>query len=81
MDESAIDDLIAAYRLHCSENGLRVLPGDRVGEDVAAQLLDVSAKTLRNWRSLRTGPQFIKRPNRRVSYRLDAIAQWELADE
>lgn len=77
----AIAALVEQYRAWLRDNGHVILAGDRVTESTAAALMDTSPKTLRNWRSLRTGPQFIKRPNRRVSYRLDAIAAWELNGE
>lgn len=77
----AVAALVQQYREWLAENGHSILVGDRVNESTAAALMDTSPKTLRNWRSLRTGPQFIKRPNRRVSYRLDAIAAWELNGE
>lgn len=79
MDDDAVAALVQQYREWLAENGHSILAGDRVNESAAAALLDLSPRTLRNYRSARTGPAFIKR--RRVSYCLQAIAEWELSRE
>lgn len=68
-------DQVANLRAACRANNVTVSWDDRVREDVAAALLGIEPKTLRNWRySLdpRT-PAFVKR-NGRAMYELAAIA-------
>jgi hypothetical protein len=79
MNDDAIAALVEQYREWLGANGLGILAGDRVNESAAAALLDLSPRTLRNYRSARIGPTYIKR--RRVSYCLRAIAEWELSRE
>lgn len=79
MNDDAIAALVEQYRGWLAENGHSILAGDRVNESAAAALLDLSPRTLRNYRSARMGPAFVKR--RRVSYYLRAIAEWELSRE
>lgn len=43
--------------------------------DEAAALLLVAPKTLKNWRSLGSGPAYIKR-GRRVAYRVTDLNDW-----
>jgi predicted DNA-binding transcriptional regulator AlpA len=56
------------------------LKDDRlVGTAEAAQLLGLAPKTLREWRSKRTGPAALKLgtgPKARVVYRLSALERW-----
>lgn len=56
------------------------LKDDRlVGTAEAAQLLGLQPKTLREWRSKRTGPAALKLgigPKARVVYRLSALERW-----
>ena len=46
-----------------------------VNEYVAAEVLDHSVITLRNWRSRGRGPRYIK-SGRRVTYLLEYLARW-----
>lgn len=43
-------------------------PGDLLGEKEAAAILNCGTATLRNWRSLRKGPPFVKIGERLVRY-------------
>lgn len=53
----------------------KVDPGDLVDDKEAAAILGTSAKTMRNWRSLRKGPTYRKIGARLVRYhRADLIA-------
>lgn len=61
----------------CKARGLAVLPGARVSESVAAEVLGLSAATLRTWRSRHGGGQlpYVRTGGSkgRVSYRLDDL--------
>lgn len=46
---------------------------------VVAEFLDVTEKTLENWRAQETGPPFIRINGRLVRYDMDAVEAW-LAD-
>lgn len=45
-----------------------LLPGDLVDERVAASILGLEVRTLRNWRTLRKGPKYRKIGSRLVRY-------------
>ncbi|MCR6699706.1 MAG: helix-turn-helix domain-containing protein [Dokdonella sp.] len=74
-DEAA--ELLAAYRRHCADHGHHVLPGDRVPEHVAAELLGRAPGTLRNWAGA-DRPLRFSQVRRRRTYRLDDIAAFAL---
>lgn len=44
-------------------------PGELVDEKEAAAILSIAVTTLRNWRTQRQGPQFVKVGSRLVRYR------------
>lgn len=56
-----------------------VLPDGRLAgllsEEDAGQYLDLAPETLRNWRSQRRGPRFV-RLGRRVGYRVEDLQAW-----
>lgn len=62
----------------CREYSFLVTADERVGETEAAVLLGYAAETLRNMRSLGTGPAHYKRGvgGGRASYRLSDLAEW-----
>ena len=50
------------------------VPGCLLDEKEAAAILAVSRSTLRNWRALKQGPQFVKVGRRAVRYTREAVA-------
>jgi len=46
-----------------------------VGDQIVAEMFSVKVKTLRNWRSLRKGPPYLKVYGK-VLYDLDDTAEW-----
>lgn len=52
-------------------------PTRLVTEAEAASLLGFSRNTLRCWRSLKQGPDYVKCGNRSVRYPLDSLKQWQ----
>ena len=70
-------DPVAEMIAWCRSNGHPIYPGDRVSEATAAEILGRSPHTLRNWRSIGTGPPPV-RVRGRVTYRLhDLVAEIE----
>lgn len=47
-----------------------------LGTPEAAEMLGVSSKTLENWRSIGTGPKFLKIGTRQVGYRIGDLRDW-----
>ena len=45
-------------------------------EKKAAELLDLSPRTLQNWRGIGKGPQYVKLFKKSVRYRLEDIKEW-----
>ena len=54
-------------------------PGDLIDEKETAAILAVATTTLRNWRSLRQGPPFLKVGRRLVRYRRSDVAAFLMA--
>ncbi len=52
----------------CSPNQSAIQPGDLIDEKEAAAILAVAVTTLRNWRSLKQGPRYLKLGARMVRY-------------
>jgi len=48
----------------------------RVRESTAAELLDTSARTLRNWRESGWGPVYVCADRARITYRLADLLAW-----
>ena len=76
--------MIEKLRAWCRDNGKHILPGDRVSEKTAAEILGRSPGALRNWRSnggevvqyIRTGGG-----HGRISYSLESLANYLQPDE
>lgn len=47
-----------------------------VPEDVAAEFLGVSKRTLQKWRLRGGGPQFVRASTRAIRYRLNDLISW-----
>lgn len=56
------------------------LLSDWMGRNELAEVLGVSAETLRRWQSQRIGPPFAKL-GRRVLYRRETVRQWMVSRE
>ena len=55
----------------------RFLKDERfVKETVAAEILGLSVITLRNWRCLGKGPQYLKLSDRAIRYRVNDLLAW-----
>lgn len=76
--DSAADQLAstaAAIRAACVAMGAPVTADGCIDEATAARMLGKARKTLRNWRHQgRPIPYTVR--NRRVQYRIDALANW-----
>lgn len=51
----------------------KIEPGDLLTEHEAAEALNVAVRTLRNWRSLRKGPRWVRIGQRMARYRRDDL--------
>lgn len=71
-------DTITAWKAHCAEQGIHVMPDGRVAESVAAALLGIAVGTLENRRRGGSGPPAVRVGVRgsRWSYRLADLAAW-----
>jgi|RhiMetdeSRZDD1v2_1073273.scaffolds.fasta_scaffold2852332_1 excisionase family DNA binding protein len=56
-------------------------PDDLLTTEQAAELLQLSPRTLRRWRTEGKGPPYIRLGARRVRYRRGAILDWARAHE
>ncbi|WP_430403136.1 helix-turn-helix transcriptional regulator [Hyphomonas sp.] len=50
--------------------------GDLLTESQAAYLLNLSPRTLRNWRHRGGGPKFVKHSSRCIRYRRADLSEW-----
>ncbi|MBU2606172.1 MAG: helix-turn-helix domain-containing protein [Alphaproteobacteria bacterium] len=50
--------------------------GDLLTESQAATILNLSPRTLRNWRHLGGGPKFVKHSARLIRYRRQDLVEW-----
>lgn len=57
-----------------------VLSAEPLDEDGVAARYKVTSRTVRRWRSMRTGPRYFY-AGRNVRYRLAACVEWEQAEE
>lgn len=75
--EQRVEFAEKSLRSWCAQNDQHVTPAGRVAEGVAAELVDRSAKTLRNWRAQGVGPPYYRAGDQgRVEYRLLDLAEY-----
>ena len=74
-DTDPVAALVAQFEALCRERGYWISIDGRVSEDVAAELLDRAAGTLRNWRANAGTSVPFFRHRGRVTYRLHDLAK------
>jgi predicted site-specific integrase-resolvase len=47
-----------------------------INEQKASEILDVSKKTLQNWRVQKKGPKYYVLPHHRIRYSLEDLEKW-----
>lgn len=57
-------------------NDLEIKRGELLTESQAAYVLNLSPRTLRNWRHRGGGPKFVKHSSRCIRYRRSDLADW-----
>lgn len=68
------DAILDELRDSCGRMGMTVWHDGTVDTETAALLLGRAVRTLENWRSAGTGPEYVA--GKRIRYRLTALAAW-----